>query len=391
MHSRRSGSPNMDPLQAMRRMDFPYCVHEALKKLDQIVHQEPTRLRPIQPFVQLLINEFIIFDGTGNSKFRRNLNNVQNLQLLEVLGDYFSLPNSEAARVMAFMVLFQPVPGPEGAAGRRVSLLCRLVSLAVSTRNSQVLSCAGAWLLQQQGCTSAAALRLAESLLEDHLLPLPPPPSSSGEETPDPPAADSLPELAPLFTAGLLTALTHLYRDLRSRPPPPELISQVLRWLESSPSLPLVPLSGTGPVPLPSSAPPPAAACPAAGLMTWSVLSAAVGPSQTVKGADQMARLHLLLLTCLLEVPRLRPQSGGRPALLTHGQLTRLVTALESAGLGADQPPAPHHQLALDRMAQLFQVALAVEGLGHNKRESLQQLSRLRQTPLIRIVLQHNS
>ena len=70
------------------------------------------------------------------------------------------------------------------------------------------------------------------------------------------------------------------------------------------------------------------------------------------------------------EVPRLRPQSGGRPALLTHGQLTRLVTALETAGLGADRPPAGRHQqLALDRMAQLFQVALAVDGLGHNKRE----------------------
>ena len=39
---------------------------------DQIVRQEPSRLRPpVQPFVQILINEFIVFDGIGSSKLKR--------------------------------------------------------------------------------------------------------------------------------------------------------------------------------------------------------------------------------------------------------------------------------------------------------------------------------
>ena len=94
---------------------------------------------------------------------------------------------------------------------------------------------------------------------------------------------------------------------------------QVLRWLESCPSLPLVPLSGPGAVPLPSSAPPLAAACPVAGLWGWAVLSAALRPPTEAEDGDHMARLHLLLLTCLLV------GSGGAERI---GVLTRLSGAL---------------------------------------------------------------
>lgn len=38
---------------------------------DHMARQEPSRLRPTQPFVQMLVNEFIIFDTVGTSKHRR--------------------------------------------------------------------------------------------------------------------------------------------------------------------------------------------------------------------------------------------------------------------------------------------------------------------------------
>ena len=88
-----------------------------------------------------------------------------------------------------------------------------------------------------------------------------------------------------------------------------------------------MPLSGPGPVPLPSSAPPLAAACPVAGLWTWSVLSAAVRPPPADGAADQMARLHLLLLSCLLVGGRDR-----RRSLLVLGGFCSSRSLLVTAG-----------------------------------------------------------
>ena len=77
-----------------------------------------------------------------NSLIFQRLNCIQELQLLEVLCDYFSYSgnSSEAIRNMVFMSLFPPTHND------RSRLLIKLVSMASSTKNVPVLTATGIWM-----------------------------------------------------------------------------------------------------------------------------------------------------------------------------------------------------------------------------------------------------
>lgn len=126
----------------------------------------------------------------------KKLSCIQELQLLEVLCDYFSLPggNSDAARNTVFMNLFPDTHKD------RSRLLVKLVSISISTRSRPVLSATGIWM-QQLGCTSAYSLELAKGLVNDYFVLVP----KAVQRLQD------LPQLAPQFTANFLTAVAELF------------------------------------------------------------------------------------------------------------------------------------------------------------------------------------
>jgi hypothetical protein len=72
----------------------------------------------------------------------QRLNCIQELQLLEVLCDYFTYSgiSAEAVRNMVFMSLFPPTHSD------RSRLLIKLVSMASSTKNVPVLTATGMWM-----------------------------------------------------------------------------------------------------------------------------------------------------------------------------------------------------------------------------------------------------
>ncbi len=120
------------------------------------------------------------------------MNPVQELQLLEVLLDYFAAGQDRVILNTVFMMLFtpphtpspSPSPSPSGLAradavfspgtataslSDRMRILARLVSAAVASRNLAVLNCTGVWM-QQLGCLSQHSLNLSRVLIEDYFV-----------------------------------------------------------------------------------------------------------------------------------------------------------------------------------------------------------------------------
>ena len=120
----------------------------------------------------------------------KRLNPVQELQLLEVLLNYFSAGADRVILNTVFMMLFTPPhtpsPSPSPSPGLtrnevfspgtatatlsdRMRILARLVSAAVASRNLAVLNCTGVWM-QQLGCLSQHSLNLSRVLIEDYFV-----------------------------------------------------------------------------------------------------------------------------------------------------------------------------------------------------------------------------
>ncbi|PSN32633.1 hypothetical protein C0J52_13887 [Blattella germanica] len=148
-----------------------------------------------------IISEFVFCEIDRRGGRKRKLNCIQELQLLEVLCDYFTYTgnNSDSVRNIVFMSLFPPTHS------ERSRLLIKLVSLAISTKNIPVLTATGIWM-QQLGCTSKFSLDLAQGLVKDYFVLIP---KAVG-------GLQDLPQLAPQFTANFLTAVAEMYGIVES-------------------------------------------------------------------------------------------------------------------------------------------------------------------------------
>jgi hypothetical protein len=118
--------PKKKTCKILFNTDIPFQMLSKLVKRFRKVSVQMDRLTlPVMPSH----NEFM---------FQR-LNCIQELQLLEVLCDYFTY-SGEAVRNMVFMSLFPP------AHSDRSRLLIKLVSMASSTKNVPVLTATGIWM-----------------------------------------------------------------------------------------------------------------------------------------------------------------------------------------------------------------------------------------------------
>ena len=130
------------------------------------------------------------------------MNPIQELQLLQVLLDYFASGEDKVVMNTVFMMLFtpphtpspSPSPAPSSAMPRsdvfslgtaataalsdRMRILAHLVSAAVSSKNLAVLNCTGVWM-QQLGCLSQHSLNLSRVFIEDYFILTAPQPNVS--------------------------------------------------------------------------------------------------------------------------------------------------------------------------------------------------------------------
>lgn len=168
-----------------------------------------------------LMSEFVFceVDRRGNRK-NISLTALQEIQLLQILCDYFSGALTEAVKNTVFLSLFGV-----STLNLRIKILCKLVSIAVSIPSSPVLNAAGIWM-QQLGNTSAHSLQLAKAIVNDYFIFIPN----------AVPRLSCLPIIAPHFTANFLTAVAEIYLTEKRNTfvlPPVNLLETITEWVRS--------------------------------------------------------------------------------------------------------------------------------------------------------------
>lgn len=169
-----------------------------------------------------LMAEFVFYevDRRGNKR-QESLTPIMELELLDVLFDYFNGPANEAAKNTLFLSLFSGT-----IISLRLPVISKLVSIAIGTPSSSVLISASAWM-QQLGNTSPNSCKLAEAIVKDYFVLVP-------EATE---RLRTLPHLTPQFTSNFITAMAEIYYADNSKEPmlfPPHcLLEMVTFWVRN--------------------------------------------------------------------------------------------------------------------------------------------------------------
>lgn len=167
-----------------------------------------------------LIAEFIFCETDRRGNKRADpLTPLLELELLDVLFDYFNGLTSEASKNTIFLSLFSGT-----TATLRLPILSKLVSIAIGAPSPSVLISASTWM-QQLGNTSLNSCKLAEAIVKDYFVLVP---EATGR-------LRTLPQLAPQFTANFLTAMAEIYYANNKKEPmlfPPHcLLEMVTFWV----------------------------------------------------------------------------------------------------------------------------------------------------------------
>lgn len=310
-----------------------------------------------------LMSEFIFceIDRRGNRR-SSSLTPLVELQLLEILFEYFNNVPNESARNTVFLSIFSGT-----TANQRAGILNKLVSLAIGIPSPLILTSASTWM-QQLGSMSTNSCRLAESIVHDyfHLVPS---------------AADKmrmLPEVSAPFTANFLTAVAEIYFNSNNKEPiyPSDtLLETITMWISENNSL--CTAAQHRHAVLPPGAIAMEATTALAGLIRWCTLAPLCDQNR-----DLYSRLHLALLNSILEVPYTSPPKAIcaqhlaaplRHILLYHGRL--------------EKESNENLQLALDRLAQAVQVALSVNCVYGKMEDFFSKLHQLPYNKLLKIVI----
>ncbi|XP_065204253.1 integrator complex subunit 15 [Planococcus citri] len=377
-----------DTKQALRNLKFPCCVKEALSRIEQLCTSNAVpnvgRIQNCNLAMEL-ITEFVFCEIDRRGEKKKKLNHIQEMQLVEVLSDYFAFSHNitaggDAARNTVFMSLF-----PHTCV-ERCQLLVKLVSIAVCTNNIPLLSATGV-LMQQIGCTSKFSVELAKGLINDYFILLP----NASNKLRD------LPCKAPLFTANFLTALSEIYFDIDPESlvecptavPSSSLLNIITEWVSDNNSLCYAALTNNLLLSLPMGGIPMPAVTPFVGLFKWCVLA----PLYVDEHDLIYSKLHLALLESLLEAEVFCPSPSQRNVIsvqhvtalvkLCNNKIERILQSpkIDSNGLRS------RVQLCLERLAQFVQVALHTNSIYGSKQDLIARLKTLPKNRLLRITL----
>ncbi|XP_049760287.1 integrator complex subunit 15 isoform X2 [Elephas maximus indicus] len=298
----------------------------------------------------------------------QRLNSLQELQLLEIMCNYFQEQTKDSVRQIIFSSLFSPQGNK--ADDNRMSLLGKLVSMAVAVCRIPVLECAASWL---QRTPVVYCVRLARALVDDYCCLVPGSVQTLKQTF----------SASPRFCCQFVTSVTALY-DLSSDDliPPLDLLEMIVTWIFEDPRLILItflntPIAANLPIGF-------LELTPLTGLIRWCVkaplaykrkkkppltnghLSNKVTKDPGV-GLDRdshllYSKLHLSVLQVLMMLQGHLTEKNlyGRLGLILFDHMVPLVEEInrladELNPLNASQ----EIELALDRLAQALQVAMA--------------------------------
>ncbi|KAM7142025.1 integrator complex subunit 15 isoform 2-T2 [Molossus nigricans] len=297
----------------------------------------------------------------------QRLNSLQELQLLEIMCNYFQEQTKDSVRQIIFSSLFSPQGNK--ADDSRMSLLGKLVSMAVAVCRIPVLECAASWL---QRTPVVYCVRLARALVDDYCCLVP-----GSVQT-----LKQIFSASPRFCCQFITSVTALY-DLSSDDliPPLDLLEVIVTWIFEDSRLILItflntPIAANLPIGF-------LELTPLTGLIRWCVKAplaykrkkkpslsnghATTKAAQDSGGMDRdshllYSKLHLSILQVLmvLQVHLTEKNLYGRLGLILFDHMVPLVEEInrladELNPLNASQ----EIELSLDRLAQALQVAMA--------------------------------
>ncbi|XP_018325379.1 uncharacterized protein C7orf26 homolog isoform X2 [Agrilus planipennis] len=325
-----------------------------------------------------LMAEFIFHevDRRGNKR-TLPLTTMQEIQLVEVLYDYFNSVNNDTARNSVFLSLFSGT-----TAIIRSGILSKLVSMAIGIPSHFILISAST-LMQQLGNTSPNSYRLANALVKDYFVLMP---NSSKQ-------LHLVPRLAPQFASNFLTAVADIYfADVKKGPlifPPATLLETITDWVSENTQL-CVAAQQTQSA-LPPGAIAMEATTPFAGLLKWCILAPIYRQTSEIYG-----KLHLGLIENMLEIPHSNPPRAifAQHLIISIGNICRYAVDLQNRSRKSDpterqkmflEDTALH--LCLDRFAQAIQIALSVNCVYGNIGDMINQLKQLPFNKLMAIVI----
>ncbi|XP_020795204.2 integrator complex subunit 15 [Boleophthalmus pectinirostris] len=337
-----------------------------------------------------LVEEFILHVPKDRNAQIRRMSALQELHLLEIMCSCFQEQSRDTVRQLVFSALFS-LQGNQ-ADESRMTLLGKLVSMAVAVGRIPILECAATWL---QRTHRVYCVRLAQVLVDDYCSLVP------GSV----PTLQNIHSASPRFCCQFITAVTTLY-DLSTDEltPPLELLKMIVSWIQDR--LVLItflntPLSNSQSV---SSLD----VTPLGGLVRWCVKAPLAyrkvkkpvmvnGSSENEQEAGPLfSALHLSVLQVFMLLPNILTEKGlfGRLALLQIESVAALISDLSRL---LDQADKHTHtisdeshaasQLALDRLAQALQVAMANRALLCSREDLRAICSRLPHNNLLQLVL----
>jgi len=351
----------------LRKVEFPATAEQAIafihtqcQKFSQSGVPSSAELASLIDF----IDEFIFSSGgsrnvKGQGKKGRRLTSLQQLQLIQVLSDYFCSDADFNLLCSVFMIIFI-VQGKD--IENKVSIMARLLSLALGVNSVNILNFGGVWVTQQSP-TSVHSLSVAHHLVQDYIVTQPGLTSTLRH----------LPVQSPLFTANLIASIGELHSRVGSPeggqfvPAPRQVVELVTVWLRGSPILSetggkggpgSIPVTGTSPV---------------ASLLAWPVLAPLVGADDS--GYSLLH--HTLVETILADTEK----SKVPPQYLTH-----LVQSLLSK-LRTGEHTEAGACLAIDRFGQILGAATRKGGGCRAEKELIGLVTQLPPNRLISILL----
>ncbi|XP_036280298.1 uncharacterized protein C7orf26 homolog isoform X4 [Pipistrellus kuhlii] len=301
--------------------------------------------------------------------------------------------SKDSVRQIIFSSLFSPQGNK--ADDSRMSLLGKLVSMAVAVCRIPVLECAASWL---QRTPAVYCVRLARALVDDYCCLVPG-------------SVQTLRQVlgaSPRFCCQFVTAVTALY-DLSSDDliPPLDLLDMIVSWISEDSRLILITFLNTPIAPnLPIGF---LELTPLTGLIRWCVKAplayrrkkpslanghvAAKAPDAAAPDRDPQllySRLHLSVLQVLmvLQVHLTEKNLFGRLGLILFDHMVPLVD--EISRLADELNPLHASQeieLSLDRLAQALQVAMASGALLCTREDLRTLCSRLPHNNLLQLVI----
>ena len=410
-------SGSLENRSSLRKLEFPACSQEALNRMLSTFSigapgVKGGLLSPKETELVLeIVDEFIFFTKSSKSK---RLNQVQELQLMQVVVDFFQAnwpPSASSASPLAengnyfafpevlvlcniFNHIFMDPPSSsskdeEEKAASRMKSLVKLTSVAMGLKSRPVLHCLGVWL-HKQGSNSEKALSVCESLLQEFILLVDEPLE----------ALKNLPVVAPLFAAHLLVSMTEIYtlkvtcKDLQknysstiiaapsktSNFPPKTVLHVVNSWMTGSECQDRL-LPTMVPCLISASCLGQSNTNPLLGLARWTVLYPLVASRLGLPKEDVAfySQLHVGILECLSDVARHRQLI--RNDVVSAKRLGQLVSKVgEEISLLQKEWAASENVIeeSLDRLGQFVSCVMAINLVTGERDEIFKNLKGLK-------------